>query len=163
MAKEPAPGKKTGAGRAAALKSELDRLDRELLKLINQRARQALELSKHTSDPEAPIAFEDTDQHLAWLAEHSRGPLAPASVRNIFREVISGSLALQRPTRVAFLGPAYSYSHVATVHRFGSSAEQVPVGSIGAVFEEVNRGHADFGVVPVENSTDGRVPDPLEM
>ena len=84
-------------------------------------------------------------------------------MRAVFRELCSGSRALQKQTRVAFLGPAYTYSHVATLQRFGSSVEMVPVGSIGAVFEEVNRGHADFGVVPVENSTDGRVADTLDM
>ena len=64
---------------------------------------------------------------------------------------------------MAYLGPAYSYSHLAAIHRFGQSVELVPVGSIAAVFEEVNRRHADFGLVPIENSTDGRVADTLDM
>ena len=65
--------------------------------------------------------------------------------------------------RVAYLGPAYTYSHLAAIHRFGQSVELVPVATIQAVFEEVNRRHADFGIVPVENSTDGRVADTLDM
>src|SRR4029079_8978955 len=65
--------------------------------------------------------------------------------------------------RVAYLGPAYSYSHLAAIHRFGQSVELVPVGTIAAVFEEVNGRQADFGLVPVENSTDGRVADTLDM
>ena len=84
-------------------------------------------------------------------------------MRAVFRELISGSRSLEKDLRVAFLGPAYSYSHLAAIHRFGQSVELVPVGSIAAVFEEVNRGHADFGLVPVENSTDGRVADTLDM
>ena len=63
---------------------------------------------------------------------------------------------------MAFLGPVYSYSHLAAVHRFGQSVEFVPVGTIPAVFEEVYRGHADFGLVPIENSTDGRIADTLD-
>jgi chorismate mutase/prephenate dehydratase len=65
--------------------------------------------------------------------------------------------------RIAFLGPLYSYSHLAAIHRFGRSVQLVPVGTISAVFEEVHQGHADFGLVPVENSTDGRIADTLDM
>ncbi len=161
MAKEPASGKKSTAGNSSAHRTELARIDRELLKLINQRAKKALEVSKHASnDPEPADAIET---HLADLVEHNRGPLTADCVRAVFLELCSGSRALHRHTQVAYLGPAYSYSHVATLERFGSSVELVPVGSIGAVFEEVNRGHAEFGVVPIENSTDGRIADTLDM
>jgi chorismate mutase/prephenate dehydratase len=76
---------------------------------------------------------------------------------------VSGCRSLVRELRIAFLGPLYSYSHLAALQRFGQSVEFVPVGSIPAVFEEVNRGHSDFGLVPVENSTDGRIADTLDM
>jgi chorismate mutase/prephenate dehydratase len=161
MAKEPATGKKSSSGGSAAQRTELARLDRDLLKLINQRAKKAVDVLKHAGDEPAPA--DELEAHLADMVEHNRGPLSAECVRAIFRELHSGSRALHRQTRVAFLGPAYSYSHVATLERFGSSAEMVPVGSIAAVFEEVNRGHAEFGVVPVENSTDGRVADTLDM
>jgi chorismate mutase/prephenate dehydratase len=69
---------------------------------------------------------------------------------------------LQEP-RVALLGPLYSFSHLAAIQRFGQSVEFVPVGTIAAVFEEVNRGHSNFGLVPIENSTDGRIADTLDM
>ena len=65
--------------------------------------------------------------------------------------------------RIAFMGPMYSYSHLAAIHRFGQSVEFVPVATIAAVFEEVDRGHSDYGLVPVENSTDGRIADTLDM
>ena len=93
----------------------------------------------------------------------NKGPLSADSVRSIFREVVSGSRQLTKQLRVAFLGPFYTYSHLATLHRFGQSIELVPVGSIAAVFEEVNRGQADYGLVPIENSTDGRIADTLDM
>ncbi|MGL4422513.1 MAG: prephenate dehydratase, partial [Gemmataceae bacterium] len=73
------------------------------------------------------------------------------------------SRALQRVQKVAFLGPEYSYSHLAALERFGESVEFMRVGSISAVFEEVNRKHVDYGVVPLENSTDGRIADTLDM
>ena len=84
-------------------------------------------------------------------------------MRAVFRELMSGCRALVRPLRIALLGPIYSYSHLAALHRFGRSVEFVPVGTISAVFEEVNRQHSDFGLVPVENSTDGRIADTLDM
>jgi chorismate mutase / prephenate dehydratase len=95
--------------------------------------------------------------------EKGKGPLDPATVRAIFREIMSGARALQKIHKVAFLGPEYSFSHLAGVERFGQAVEFVPVNSIAVVFEEVNREHVDFGVVPVENSTDGRVSDTLDM
>ncbi len=93
----------------------------------------------------------------------NKGPLDQRCVRSVFREIISGSRALEKSLRVAYLGPAYTYSHLAAIHRFGQSVELAPVATIQAVFEEVNRRHCDFGIVPVENSTDGRVADTLDM
>jgi chorismate mutase/prephenate dehydratase len=81
----------------------------------------------------------------------------------VFRELISGSRSLEKQLKVAYLGPAYSYTHLAALQRFGGSAELVPVASIASVFEEVNRGHVDYGLVPIENSTDGRIADTLDM
>jgi chorismate mutase/prephenate dehydratase len=80
----------------------------------------------------------------------------------VFRELVSGMRAVQQPLRVAYLGPEFTFSHLAAIERFGQSAELVPVGTIAAVFEEVERGHAEYGMVPMENSTDGRVSDTLE-
>jgi chorismate mutase/prephenate dehydratase len=84
-------------------------------------------------------------------------------MRGVFREVISGSRSLEKHLKVAYLGPAYSYTHLAAIQRFGQSAELIAVATIASVFEEVNRGHADFGLVPIENSTDGRIADTLDM
>jgi chorismate mutase/prephenate dehydratase len=90
-------------------------------------------------------------------------PLPPACIHRVLREVVSGCRRLVREPRIAFLGPTYSYSHLAAIHCFGQSIEFVPVGTIAAVFEEVHRGQSDFGLVPIENSTDGRVADTLDM
>lgn len=148
----------------SSLRRKIDRLDRDLVKLINQRAQLALRIGKiKNSSGERVYAPAREEEVLARALELNKGPLAPDCVRGIFRELISGSRSLEKDLRVAFLGPSYSYSHLAALHRFGQSVEQVPVGSIAAVFEEVNRGHAHYGIVPLENSTDGRIADTLEM
>lgn len=148
----------------AALQGRLARLDRSLLELANERAELALELGQQRQAAgEAPFVVGEEDAALAELLPASKGPLPERVLRAMFRELTSGSRALLRQTRVAFLGPLFSYSHLAALARFGQSVEFMPVGTIAAVFEEVHRGHSDFGMVPVENSTDGRVADTLDM
>jgi chorismate mutase/prephenate dehydratase len=144
--------------------SEIRRLDREILKLVNRRA--ALTVKQIQSRPGtqkllfAPLA----DEHLVELIEKGNsGPLAEPAVRGIFREMVTGARSAVRITRVAYLGPSYSFTHLAAIERFGTSATLIPVNNIAAVFEEVNRGHADYGIAPIENSTDGRVVDTLDM
>lgn len=140
------------------------RFDRKLLGWLNQRAKLAVQLGRTRIEQGEPAySFHEVDQSLAELVESNKGPLPCRTVEAVFRELASGCHALLRSVRVAFLGPQYSYSYLAAVSRFGQSVELVPVGSIAAVFEEVNRRHADFGLVPLENSTDGRVADTLEM
>ncbi|HEX4147359.1 MAG TPA: prephenate dehydratase domain-containing protein, partial [Pirellulales bacterium] len=163
MAQEPGSRKKPPANTLAALMAELGRIDREILKALNLRARRTRELLR--ADPSSDIARAsgETETRLDDLIARNKGPLGGACVRTIFRELASDVRAQEQPLRVAFLGPSYSYSHVATLQRFGSSGDLLPVASIAAVFEEVNRGQAQFGVVPLENSTDGRVADTLDM
>jgi chorismate mutase/prephenate dehydratase len=84
-------------------------------------------------------------------------------MRAIFRELLSGTRRLVRQVRVCYLGPEFSYSHLAAVQQFGTSVDLIPVANISSVFDALNRGQADFGLVPIENSTDGRVADTLDM
>ena len=165
-------GKKKTSAKAAGsrqptsneIRRQIARIDRELVRTFNERAKlekMAAEADQHcVSTIHDPVA---ESQHLDTMAEKNKGPLPDESVRAIFRELVSGSRQLVRPLRVAYLGPQYSYSHLATVKRFGESAELAPVGTIAAVFEELSRGQAQFGLVPIENSTDGRVVDTLDM
>jgi chorismate mutase/prephenate dehydratase len=148
----------------ADLRAAIDRVDRELVSQINARAKLVVEIGKlKVADAEPEFASGREDEILARVVELSKGPLSPEGLRAVFREIISGSRQLERRLRVAFLGPLYTYSHLATLHRFGSSVELIPVSSIAAVFEEVNRKQADYGLVPIENSTDGRIADTLDM
>jgi chorismate mutase / prephenate dehydratase len=168
MAKPKAVKKGSHAGTCQAsidqLRGKIDHLDQELLKLINERAKIAAEIGKlKNSGGISAYAPAREDEVLGRVLSLNKGPLGDRCVRAVFSELISGSRAMEKGLRVAYLGPAYSYSHLAAIHRFGQSVELVPVGSITAVFEEINRRHANFGVVPIENSTDGRVGDTLDM
>lgn len=146
------------------LRGQIDRLDRELLKLVNQRATLASRIGEVKNETGLEVYSPGReDEILGEVLENNHGPLPENCVRAIFRELMSGSRALQKVLRVAYLGPEYSFSHLAAIEKFGQSVDFVPVGSIQAVFEEVNRGHVDFGMAPVENSTDGRIADTLEM
>ena len=146
------------------LRTHIDKLDLQILKLVNERASLAAEIGKvkneFSTEVFSPAREEEVLQN---MLEASKGPLDPATVRAIFREIMSGSRALQKVLKIAYLGPEYSFSHLAALERFGQAVDFIRVGSISAVFEEVNRGHSEFGVVPLENSTDGRVADTLDM
>ncbi len=158
------------ADRAASAKDlksyrvQIDKLDLQILKLINERAELAAKIGKVKTDAnDSVFAPAREEEVIANVLNANRGPLPEVTIRAIYREIISGSRALQRIDKVAFLGPEYSFSHIAALHRFGRAAEYMGVNNIAAVFEEVNRRHVDYGVVPLENSTDGRVADTLDM
>jgi len=159
--------KKKPAGKAEtpdSLRRWREQLDRELITLLNRRAELAVEeAARIDADPSAAVIPPADDGLPADLESLNAGPLDAETLRNVYRELAGGWRKLRRKTRVAFLGPAFTYSHLAALARFGDAVDQFPVGSISAVFEEVNRGQADFGVVPVENSTDGRIADTLDM
>lgn len=155
------------AGPLRNLRGQIDKVDLQILKLVNERASLAAEIGKVKNDQGgevfSPAREEEVLHNVLEANEKHKGPLDGGSVRAIFREIMSASRSLQKVQRVAYLGPEYSFSHLAALERFGSSVEFLRVASIAAVFEEVNRGHADFGVVPLDNSTDGRVADTLDM
>ena len=143
----------------APAQRQIDKLDREIMALVQQRAG----LLKGRSRKELPAAdLKAALERIEHLASATKGPLEIQAMRSIFREILSGTQSTLRETRVAYLGPEFTYSHLAAIERFGQSATLVPVATIAAVFEAVERGHADFGMVPIENSTDGRVADALE-
>ncbi len=151
------PGCADAQGRTAAIVE----MDCQIAALIQQRAELVKAVASPTTASACAAGFDDLD--LTRIVDESAGPLPKASLRAVFRELMSGCRALVRPLRIALLGPIYSYSHLAALHRFGRAVEFVPVGTIAAVFEEVDQRHSDFGLVPVENSTDGRIADTLDM
>ncbi len=147
----------------ASLRRQIDSLDRRIVELMNERAATAHEIGKIKEASGQEIYAPNREEEvLARAVKHSPGPLSEKCIRAVFREIISGSRAIEKMLRVAFLGPYYSYSHLAAIHRFGQTVEFLPVGTIGSVFEEVHQGMADFGLVPLENTTDGRIADTLD-
>lgn len=146
-----------------ALRRKIDSLDDQILDLLNQRAQLAIDIGHQKSGEGRSVYAPQREKRiLARLLRRNRGPLRPTSVQAIFREVMSACLALEKPVSVAFLGPEGTYSHQAARDQFGAAANLIPVGSIDAVFAEVERGRADYGVVPVENSTEGVVAQTLD-
>jgi chorismate mutase/prephenate dehydratase len=147
----------------ASLREELDAIDREIVDAINRRGAVAEKIGQLKQSEGQGIYDSKREASILQRAvENNAGPLADDAVRAVFRELISGTRAVQTPVRVAYLGPEFTFSHLASIQKFGQSAELVPVGTIAAVFEEVERGQAQFGVVPMENSTDGRISDTLD-
>lgn len=145
------------------LRSEIDRIDKLLVALMNERATVAGKIG-HIKRATGQQTYDPSREEIVLerVAGNNAGPLSSESLKAVYRELISGSRAIEQHLRVAHLGPAWTYSHLAALHRFGSSVEFVPVASISAAFEEVNAGHSHYGVVPLENSTDGRIADTLD-
>ena len=150
----------------AGLRQQIDELDKRLVELLNARARIVVEVGKVKQTSGAPIYAPDREkivlQRIRKANKEIGGPLPDACLEAIYRELMSGSFALEKPLRIAFLGPEGSYSHLASVKKFGSSVEHVPVTDIATVFKEVARGHADMGLVPIENSTVGGVIESMD-
>jgi len=164
MAKRGPSQRKSSSGSASEVKRSLDKVNRELVRLLNEHARLSERWARRRREEGGSLHDPQVEQQmLQQVVQSNRGPLGERCLRAVFRELISGSRCLLKPLRVAYLGPTYSYSHLAAVERFGTSAELVPVATISAVFEELNRAHVNFGIVPIENSTDGRVVDTLGM
>ncbi len=147
-----------------ALRKEIDQLDEGILQLLNQRADIAREIGKQKSlnnkNFHAPSREEEILQR---LEKKNPGPFPNDALRSVYREIMSGSLALEQPIKVAYLGPQATFTHLACMKNYGNSAQYVPVKSISEVFEAVERGHVDYGVVPIENSTEGVVNYTLDM
>lgn len=146
------------SARQQELRDEIDRLDAEIQDRINRRAAQVLEIARLKASNGEPFYRPEREaQILRRVAERNQGPFPADDMVRIFREIMSSCLALERRLRVAYLGPEASFTHTAVRSHFGHAVEEVPVRTIDDVFRAVDAGQADYGVVPVENSTEGAV------
>jgi chorismate mutase/prephenate dehydratase len=144
-------------------RARIDEIDRQLLRLLSQRAELSLEIGRAKRESGEPVLVPQREQEiLEELARLNPGPLSAGAIRAIWSEVLSASRCLQRPFRVSYLGPPGTNTHLAALRHFGSSAEFLPVRGIAEVFEEVERGRAEVGLVPIENSTEGVVNHTLD-
>jgi chorismate mutase / prephenate dehydratase len=144
-------------------RARIDEIDRQLLRLLNQRAELSLEIGRAKRESGESILVPEREQGiLDELVRLNPGPLPAVSVRAIWSEVLSASRGLQRPFRVAYLGPRGTNTHLAALRHFGSSTELLAGRTIADVFEEVERELADVGIVPIENSSEGVVNHTLD-
>lgn len=150
------------------LRQKIDQLDTELLQLVNQRASLAQQVAhvkmSALAKGEKPVFYrpEREAQVLRRIKERNKGPLGDETVAWLFRELMSACLALEEPMRIAFLGPEGTYTHAATLKHFGHAVNLAPQTTIDEVFREVEAGAAHYGIVPVENSTEGMVNTTLD-
>jgi chorismate mutase/prephenate dehydratase len=150
--------------RIQELRKKIDELDDKIVDLLNERARIVIEVGNikksEKLDFHAPARER---QILERLLSRNKGPFPSDTLKAVYREILSSSLSLERPLRVAYLGPRATFTHMAGMQQFGLAAQYLPVETIKDVFSEVERGRTDFGVVPVENSTEGVVNYTLDM
>jgi len=147
------------------IRSRIDAIDAELLRLISERAECARRVAeiKAAGGTEQFYRPEREAQILRRIQEQNPGPLDSEEVARIFREIMSACLALERPLTAAFLGPEGTFTQAAARKHFGHSVQTVPLATIGDIFGEVEAGACDYGVVPVENSTEGVTSHTLDL
>lgn len=146
-----------------SLRLQIDSIDAQVVELLNTRAKVVVNIGHVKQQANEPIYAPDREKIvLEKVRQLNQGPLPDRCLEAVYRELMSGSFALERPLRIGYLGPAGTFSHAAALRKFGHSVDYVSLSEISAVFEEVVRGHIDYGLVPVENSLHGGVVDTLD-
>ncbi len=148
------------------IRERIDSLDLQIQELINQRAEAAQEVArvKRAEDKDAFFYRPEREaQVLATVKERNSGPVGDEEMTRLFREIMSTCLALEQPLRIAFLGPQGTFTQAAALKHFGHSVETVAMASIPDIFRDVESGECHYGVVPVENSTEGVISHTLDM
>jgi len=148
------------------LRTRIDAVDKQIQDLIAERAQYARQVGVAKGPLKAAIDYykpEREAQVLRMVVDRNQGPLSNEELLRVFREIMSACLAQQNPLKIAYLGPEGTFSQSAVQKHFGHSVITIPMASIEEVFGEVENGNADFGVVPVENSTEGAVSHTFDM
>lgn len=146
------------------LRQQIDSIDERVVSLINRRYELVAEVGKWKNSNAHEIYVPEREKALLERLEGlNKGPLPDTTLRAIYREIMSGALALEYPVAIAFLGPEYTFSHQAALSKFGHSVHYEVKNSIAEVFDGVDKGKVSYGVVPVENSTEGAVTYTLDM
>ena len=147
-----------------ALRAKINGIDSRWVDLINQRTAIALDIGKIKAKGKQQVYSPQREKEVySRLVAQSRGPVGKESLKAIFREIMSGALALEKDLSIAYLGPEATFTHQAAMSKFGSSVQYLPMKNIADVFGEVQKGYADYGVVPIENSMEGAVNHTLDM
>ncbi|MBI4352531.1 MAG: prephenate dehydratase [Candidatus Omnitrophica bacterium] len=152
------------SGTVDKIRREVDRLDEDILRLLNQRAGACRKIGQIKIQKGDGIYSPQREKEvLDRLKALNKGPLTPQAIDAIYREVMSSSISLEKKVVIAYLGPEFTYTHQAAKKKFGSSVDYFPCTNISDIFTEVERRRSDYGVVPVENSTEGAVSYTLDM
>src|ERR1700761_856390 len=142
----------------------IDKLDEQIVKLLNERTRHVLAIGEIKLAAGEEIYAPHRERAVfERVCAKNPGPMTNEQLRIIYREIMSSALALEKTMTIAYLGPEATFTHQAAIKRFGSSLKYVAQKTIGDVFTEVSKHRADYGVVPVENSTEGVVTHTLDM
>lgn len=161
-----AAGKQSAGGDLASIRERIDEVDRQIQALINERARYAQQVGISKGAVASAVDYyrpEREAEVLRAVLERNEGPLRDEEMLRLFREIMSACLAQQEPLKIGFLGPEGTFTQTAVYKHFGHSVRGLPYSTIDEVFQEVECGAADFGVVPIENSTEGTVNHTLDM
>ena len=162
MSNEPSSSENTTPS-LTELRQQIDLLDQQLVDLLNRRATVVTAIGHLKRGSNSPIYAPDREQEvLERIRRANQGPLPDSCLVAIWRELMSGSFFLERPLRIGYLGPAGSFSHLAARKKFGASVEYDNIEDIAAVFEEIARGHIDYGLAPIENSAIGGIGETLD-
>jgi len=146
------------------LRKKVDSIDSHVLRLLNERAKVILGIGKLKARTKGSIYVPEREKEVyRKLIAKNAGPLSPFALKAIFREIMSSSFSLERPLGIAYLGPAYTFTHMAGMKKFGASVTYRACATITDIYSEVENDRADYGVVPIENSIEGAVNHTLDM
>ncbi|MCK4463672.1 MAG: chorismate mutase, partial [Candidatus Omnitrophica bacterium] len=146
------------------IRRKIDLTDKEILKLLNKRTSLILSIAKIKKKKDLPIYTPSREKEVyEKLKALNKGPIEDKSLKAIYREIMSSALNLEKPMKVTYLGPKATFTQMAAIQKFGESVDYIECKSISDVFTEVERGRADYGVVPIENSIEGAVNHTLDM
>ncbi|MBI5887110.1 MAG: prephenate dehydratase [Deltaproteobacteria bacterium] len=146
------------------LRKKINAIDMEILRLLNSRAEIVIQVGHAKLKANKEIYSPERERDVyARILSAGKGPFPASGLKNVFREIMSASLSLERPLKIAFLGPEATFTHQACLNTFGSSASFVPKKNIAEVFDDVEKDRAELGVVPIENTTEGVVSHTLDL
>ncbi|MBI4665694.1 MAG: prephenate dehydratase [Nitrospinae bacterium] len=147
-----------------AIRAMIDRIDDDLVKLLNRRAGLARKIAELKKQKNSPVYVQSRENEiLKRVAENNRGPLSSEALKGVFREIFSATRSVEKEILVACLGPAGTFSHLAAMRLFGASSKYALESGIESVFKAVENGKADFGIVPVENTIEGAIGQTMDL
>lgn len=145
------------------IREQIDVHDREIVRLLNERLTLACEIGRLKRSSGGQIYVpEREDAVLRKVSALNQGPIKNEALQAIYREIMSAAIALEKPLQIAYLGPEATYTHAAAIKKFGASVDYQPIATIGDIFTAVEKGEADYGIIPIENSTEGSVREALD-